>query len=34
MHALGKRCGSAFTVRLPFFGPTVIISDPARQGGH
>ena len=29
MHALGKRYGSAFTVRLPFFGPTVIISDPA-----
>jgi hypothetical protein len=29
MHALGKRYGSAFTVRLPYFGPTVIISDPA-----
>src|SRR4029453_17883751 len=29
MHALGKRYGSAFTVKLPFFGPTVIISDPA-----
>jgi cytochrome P450 len=29
MHALGKRYGCAFTVRLPFFGPTVIISDPA-----
>jgi cytochrome P450 family 138 len=29
MHALGKRYGSAFTVRLPFFGRTVIISDPA-----
>jgi cytochrome P450 len=29
MHALGKRYGGAFTVKLPFFGPTVIISDPA-----
>jgi cytochrome P450 len=29
MHALGKRYGSAFTVKLPFFGPTVMISDPA-----
>ena len=29
MNALGKRYGSAFTVKLPFFGPTVIISDPA-----
>jgi hypothetical protein len=29
MHALGKRYGCAFTVRLPFFGPTVIVSDPA-----
>ena len=29
MHALGKRYGSAFTVKLPFFGATVIISDPA-----
>jgi cytochrome P450 len=28
MQALGKRYGSAFTVKLPFFGPTVIISDP------
>jgi len=28
MHALGKRYGSAFTVKLPFFGPTVMISDP------
>jgi cytochrome P450 len=28
MHAMGKRYGSAFTVKLPFFGPTVIISDP------
>jgi cytochrome P450 len=29
MQALGKRYGSSFTVTLPFFGPTVIISDPA-----
>ena len=29
MQGLSKRYGSAFTVRLPFFGPTVIISDPA-----
>jgi cytochrome P450 len=29
MQALSKRYGTAFTVRLPFFGPTVIISDPA-----
>ena len=29
MQILGKRYGTAFTVRLPFFGPTVIISDPA-----
>ena len=29
LHALGKRYGSAFTVKLPFFGPTVMISDPA-----
>lgn len=29
MHVLAKRYGTAFTVRLPFFGPTVIISDPA-----
>ncbi len=29
MQMLGKRYGSAFTVRLPFFGPTVMISDPA-----
>jgi len=28
MSTLGKRYGSAFTVKLPFFGPTVIISDP------
>jgi cytochrome P450 len=28
MQSLGKRYGSAFTVKLPFFGPTVIISDP------
>jgi hypothetical protein len=28
MQMLGKRYGSAFTVRLPFFGPTVMISDP------
>jgi cytochrome P450 len=29
MQVLSKRYGSAFTVRLPFFGPTVIIADPA-----
>src|SRR5215204_4496043 len=29
MQALSKRYGTSFTVRLPFFGPTVIISDPA-----
>src|SRR4029079_11092068 len=29
MQVLGKRYGTAFTVRLPFFGPTVVISDPA-----
>jgi cytochrome P450 family 138 len=29
MQVLSKRYGSEFTVRLPFFGPTVIISDPA-----
>ena len=29
MQVLSKRYGTAFTVRLPFFGPTVIISDPA-----
>jgi cytochrome P450 len=29
MNTLGKRYGSAFTVKLPVFGPTVIISDPA-----
>jgi hypothetical protein len=29
MQMLGKRYGSAFTVRLPFFGRTVMISDPA-----
>jgi cytochrome P450 family 138 len=28
MHALGRRYGTAFTVKLPFFGSTVIISDP------
>jgi cytochrome P450 family 138 len=29
MQAVSKRYGTSFTVRLPFFGPTVIISDPA-----
>jgi hypothetical protein len=29
MQMLGKRYGSAFTVRLPSFGRTVMISDPA-----
>ncbi len=29
MDVLHKRYGSAFTVKLPFFGPTVMISDPA-----
>jgi hypothetical protein len=29
MQALSKRYGSEFTVRLPLFGPTVVISDPA-----
>jgi cytochrome P450 len=28
-QTLGKRFGTAFSVRLPFFGPTVVISDPA-----
>jgi hypothetical protein len=28
MQTLGKRYGTAFTVKLPFFGPTVTISDP------
>ena len=28
MQVLSKRYGSSFTVRLPFFGPTVVISDP------
>ena len=27
MQAFGKLYGTAFTVRLPFFGPTVVISD-------
>ena len=26
--AIGKRCGSTFTVNLPTFGETVVISDP------
>ena len=30
MQILHKRYGSSFTVRLPFFGPTVVISDPAQ----
>ena len=28
MQTLGKRYGTAFTVKLPFFGPTVTNSDP------
>jgi hypothetical protein len=27
--ALAKRYGSAFTLRLPIFGETVVVSDPA-----
>lgn len=26
--ALARRCGSAFTINLPIFGQTVVISDP------
>jgi cytochrome P450 family 138 len=29
MEAFEKRFGTAFTVKLPVFGPTVVISDPA-----
>jgi cytochrome P450 len=29
MAVMSKRYGTAFTLRLPFFGPTVLISDPA-----
>lgn len=29
MHALNDRFGTAFSVRLPFFGPGVVITDPA-----
>jgi len=28
VRALGKRYGAAFTLNLPIFGPTVVISDP------
>jgi len=28
VHALGRRYGAAFTLDLPIFGPTVVISDP------
>ena len=29
MHGLYDRFGTAFSIRLPFFGPAVVISDPA-----
>ena len=29
MQALYRRFGTAFSMRLPFFGPAVVISDPA-----
>jgi cytochrome P450 len=29
MHALYDRFGTAFSLRLPFYGPAVVISDPA-----
>lgn len=29
MHALYRRFGTAFSIRLPFYGPAVVISDPA-----
>jgi hypothetical protein len=32
MQVLGKRYGTAFTARLPFFGPTVIISWRLARG--
>ena len=28
-QALGKRFGTAFSMRMPIYGPTVVISDPA-----
>ena len=31
--ALAKRYGSAFTLRLPIFGETVVVSDPALDQG-